>query len=84
MLKIAKPTLQGVSKETHPEVFRGIEAIASEFPDGWYVHLIAGDDTDLLEIKLTGHSHLRLVAERQTSEDVQKGLRDLRKLLTGP
>ena len=82
MLKIAKPTLQGVSKETHPEVFRGIEAIASEFPDGWYVHLIAGD-TDLLEIKLTAHSRLKLVAERQTSEDVQKALRELRKVLTG-
>jgi hypothetical protein len=81
MLKIDKSTLQGASKETHPEVFRGIEAVASEFPDGWSVHLIPDISTDILVIRLTADSSHKLPAEKQTTENVQNALRQMRKAL---
>jgi hypothetical protein len=79
-LKIQQSTLQGVSKKTHPEVFRGIEEIASDFPDGWDVHLIPGYNTSL-EIKLTAQGHHLLRDEEQTAEGTKNVLRDLRKSL---
>jgi hypothetical protein len=50
MLKIVE--FAEVSKETHPDLFRGIEAIAKEFPNGWSATITTGD-TVFLEIKLT-------------------------------
>jgi len=79
-LKIEKATLQGVSKQTHPQIFQGIDAISNEFPDGWHVHLVPGN-SDSLEIKLTAQRCYVLEAADQTVTGVQKVLRKLRKSL---
>jgi hypothetical protein len=68
-----------VSKETHSDLFRGIEAIAKEFPNGWSVAITTGD-TVFLEIKPTapaGNSR-RTPLKKETALGVQKALGKLR------
>jgi len=79
-LKIIESTLQGVSRDTHPSVFQGIEAISGEFPDGWYVLLIPGN-CDSLELRLKAECRDMLSPEIQTSHGVQSLLRKLREQL---
>jgi predicted ATPase len=79
-LKIAETTLQGVSKETHPQIFDGIEAISEEFPDGWLVHLTPGS-RDSIEVKLTAQRRQMLEGEDETKQGIQKVLRRMRSSL---
>src|ERR1700760_2202660 len=77
---------QSISKDTHPEVFKAIGAVASEFPEGWSIYLLLCDDKRSLDIRLKAAPprHLNaecrgfLLAEYQQDENVRKILRRLR------
>jgi hypothetical protein len=77
---------RSISKDTHTEVFRAIEAIASEFPDGWSVYLLLCNDKRTLDIRLkaaplchlTAECRGFLFAEYQQDENVRKVLRRFR------
>jgi hypothetical protein len=71
----------GASQETHPDLFRGAEAIADEFPDGWGLHFITGP-TENLEAKLVASGCSQIPPERQTADGIQKVLRDMFRNLT--
>lgn len=58
--------------------------IAGEFPEGWAIHLIRGNNNLALEIKLVGDSNSRMpVVQVQTAEYTQKLPRQMRKALEG-
>jgi hypothetical protein len=67
-----------LSRESHPELFSGLEVIADEFPHGWSVIVRPGDDL-FLEIDLTapsGQRRKRLLKD-QTASGIQTVLRRL-------
>jgi hypothetical protein len=76
MLRIVE--VPGISKAGHPDLFGGLEAMAGEFPNGWFVIVTPGNNV-FLEVKLTapsGQSRKRLLKD-QTALGVQTLLRRL-------
>jgi hypothetical protein len=67
-----------LSRESHPELFSGLDVIADEFSNGWSVIVAPGNDV-FLEIELTapsGQRRKRLLKD-QTASGIQTVLRRL-------
>ena len=81
-LRINEPTLQGISREIQPEIYKGLDAIAHEFPDGWELNPVPEEITDNIKLILTASAEGFLPPGHQTVPDVQKAVRGMFENLT--
>jgi hypothetical protein len=76
MLKIEDA--QDVTRETHPELYKGLDAVAGEFSDAWSVSLGYNHDGHTVVLRLKGKGDCYLTTDFQTAAHVQHIMRRVR------